>query len=112
MLKYNYTKGNRYYNRSNQNYIELRRVVFVSKKDETMSLCDKTEDYEILSEEIIDGFKIAKLRTHSGAIVNCRIPIHTEEERTRLSENICEAMIKFVYPDLDITKVKSMEVQF
>ena len=84
----------------------------MNKKEETMSLCDRTEDYEILSEEIIDGFKIAKLKTHGGAIVNCRIPIHSPEERAKLSESICEAMIKFVYPDLDMSKVKSMEVQF
>lgn len=36
---------------------KMKESGFNDKKEETMSLCDRTEDYEILSEEIIDGFK-------------------------------------------------------
>ncbi len=83
----------------------------MKKNEEQLSLCERTERYEILSEEIIDGYKIGKLRSYNGTIVNCKIPIHTPEERDELSASICEAMIKFVHPDIDLSNVTYMEVE-
>lgn len=84
-----------------------------AKKDENMSYSDIINDYTVLKEWVDeDGYKHAILRTHSGYTSHCRIPPHTEKENEELSANICEAMIRIACPDIDLSKVKYMEVQF
>lgn len=75
-----------------------------------MDLYDRISDYTVLSREQCDGYRKVTLRTHSGYIVNCRIPDHTPEQEQEIRENITEALIKIAYPDLDTTKVNRMEV--
>ena len=82
----------------------------MKKNDEGMSLYEIISDYTVLSEEIIDGFKIAKLRTHDGVMVTCRTPVHTPEETQKIREDICEALIQFAYPNLDLSQVEHMKV--
>lgn len=81
-----------------------------AKKDEGMSFYDIVSDYTIISQEIVDNVKITKLRTHSGHTAICRIPIKSEEEEQKTREKVCAACIHFLYPDLDLTKVKRMEI--
>lgn len=81
-----------------------------AKPKEEMSLWDRINDYEILSDEIIDGKRVTKLRTHSGAIVVCRNPIRTEEERRELSAKLAEALTRLAYPDRDLSQYDVVRV--
>lgn len=80
------------------------------RKKEELDLYEITGDYEVLSEEIVDGKKIAKLRTHSGHTVICDIPIHTEEEEQEIMSNLCRAMIRIAFPGIDTDRVPYMRV--
>ncbi len=82
----------------------------MKKKDE-MSLYDKVCDYTVVKEEIVDNKRVVTLRTHSGYTAICRIPLYTEEERQRARENVCEALLRFQYPGMDLSDIKVTEIK-
>lgn len=71
---------------------------------------EKAGMYTILSTEETKDHTITTIRTYGGAICINRIPKHTPEEDQKLREDICEALIRFSYPDMDLSKVERMEV--
>ncbi len=66
--------------------------------------------YTVISKEETETHVITVLRTYGGAKVTCRVPKHTPEEEQKLRESITEALVRFVYPDTDLSQVKHMEV--
>ena len=67
-------------------------------------------DYEIFYDEIVDNVRITKFRMKNGAVGICRIPIHTPEEEEEILSNFAEAAARIVFPDVDLSRVKSITV--
>ena len=67
-------------------------------------------DYEIFYDEIVDNVRITKFRMKNGATVTCRDPIHTPEEQAIISSNFAKAAARIVFPDVDLSKVKSITI--
>lgn len=64
------------------------------KKEEELSLWERSE-YDVISETETESGLVAVLKVrHSGATVVCNIPMHTPEEEKILSENVTEAMMQ------------------
>ena len=79
-------------------------------KDDEMTLYEKAMDYTILSREDFPEYTITTIRTHNGCICRCKEPKHTPEELEKLSADICEALIRFVHPDWDLSECKEMRI--
>lgn len=82
----------------------------VKEPEQELTPYEKAGMYTILGVEEYEDCTVTTLRTYGGATVHCRIPKHTPEEEQKLREDICEALIRFVYPDMDLSKVERMEV--
>ena len=68
-------------------------------------------DYEIFYDEIVDNVRITKFRMKkNGAVGICRDPIHTPEEQAIISSNFAKAAARIVFPDVDLSRVKSITV--
>lgn len=80
------------------------------KKDDGLTLYERTGMYEILSEEETETHRIVKMRTYSGVINIMKFPKHTPEEQARVDWNLMKALAKFCYPDLDLSNVKTIEL--
>lgn len=78
------------------------------KKD--LSAWERSE-YEVISETETETEKTAVLRLkHGGAAVVCRIPkLPPEGERER-AERVTRVLTEFAHPDIDISKVKKIEI--
>lgn len=75
-----------------------------------MTMTERINDFKVISEEVMDGCKRAVLRNSKGVTVVCNIPFHTKEEEQKIIDDFCRAAIPIVRPDVDMSKVKYMEV--
>lgn len=68
--------------------------------EDTRGCIRKFGDSEILEDVQCDGYRRVVMRT-KDAIVDMRIPDHTEEEKKKLAADLTQALFEMAFPDED-----------
>lgn len=79
-----------------------------NRQDEPVGAYERSKYYTVLSKEIVDGYKITKIKSYSGATVTMKEPIHTPEEEQAIMDKFIPAAMAIIYPEVDLSKVKKM----
>jgi hypothetical protein len=72
---------------------------------------ERITDYTVLCEEIREDCRYVRLRTHSGTIAECRIPLHSGQELHTLETELAKAMAALCLPESELSHCKRVEVE-